>query len=77
MTARIRASYSVPEIARMLDYSVQRARRYLRRRGVELPQGKGVRAVIPLTVLLKKIGDDLDSAAFVQRLRPVQDDEED
>lgn len=76
MTARIQASYSVPEIAQMLGYTTQRARRYLRRRGVELPHGKGVRAVIPLTVLLKKIGDDLDSAAFVQRLRPVQDDEE-
>ncbi len=69
MSAKIQVLYSVSDVAKMLGYSVQRARRYLRRRGVELPQGKGVRAVIPLVDLLQKLNTEVDSASLVQRLK--------
>lgn len=68
MTGQLKKWYSLPAAAELLDMKPKTARRFLRAHGVELPVGKGRRARIPLTVLLKKIGDHLESAAFAQQI---------
>lgn len=73
---RMKPSYTLPEAAELLGLSPKRARRRLRAAGVELPVGKGRRALIPLTVLLAKIGDELESAAFVQQIARAQGEKE-
>lgn len=65
----MKASYTVAEVAALLEVSRRQAYRLLIERGVVQPRGRRRPHRVPLTRLIEAFGAEIDSIALVQRVR--------